>query len=47
MRNGTMVTEKNADAWLTMDWNRDLELLDDQTFNIGRYLKDEGIQVTE
>ncbi|MVM29076.1 Uma2 family endonuclease [Spirosoma sp. HMF4905] len=42
-----MIAEKNADAWLTMDWNRDLELLDGKSFNIGRYLKEEGIQVTE
>lgn len=40
-----MVAERNADAWLTMDWSRDLELLDGQTFNIGRYLSEEGISV--
>ncbi|MBD2756507.1 Uma2 family endonuclease [Spirosoma validum] len=40
-----MVAERNADAWLTMDWHRDLELLDGQIFNIGRYLEEEGIQV--
>ncbi|CAN5328880.1 hypothetical protein BH09BAC4_BH09BAC4_25090 [soil metagenome] len=41
-----MVAERNADAWLTMDWQRDLELLDGQHFNIGRYLEEEGIKVT-
>lgn len=40
-----MIAERNADAWLTMDWNRDLELLDGQRFNIGQYLADEGIKV--
>ncbi len=38
-----MVAERTADAWLTMDWSRDLELLDGQTFNIGAYLAQEGI----
>ena len=42
-----MVAERNADAWLTMDWHRDLELLDGQNFNIGRYLEEEGINVTQ
>jgi Uma2 family endonuclease len=42
-----MIAERNADAWLTMDWHRDLELVDGQTFNIGRYLEDEGINVAE
>ncbi len=40
-----MVAEKNADAWLTMDWYRDLLLHDGQTFNIGQYLDEEGINV--
>ena len=38
-----MVAERNADAWLTMDWNREIELLDGQVFNIGAYLAQEGI----
>lgn len=42
-----MVAEKNADAWLTMDWHRDLALLDGQTFNIGQYLAEEGISVIQ
>ncbi len=41
-----MLADRNADAWLTMDWNRDLKLLDGQTFNIGAYLADEGIDPT-
>ncbi len=40
-----MVAERNADAWLTMDWHRNLELTDGQFFNIGQYLADEGITV--
>ncbi|MBC7570492.1 MAG: Uma2 family endonuclease [Spirosoma sp.] len=40
-----MVAGKNADAWLTMDWHRDLLLHDGQTFNIGQYLDEEGISV--
>ncbi len=40
-----MVAERNADAWLTMDWHRDLELIDGQFFNIGQYLADEGITI--
>ena len=38
-----MVAERTADAWLTMDWHRYLELHDGQVFNIGEYLKQEGI----
>lgn len=42
-----MVAERNADAWLTMDWHRDLDLLDGQRFNIGRYLEEEGINIPQ
>jgi Uma2 family endonuclease len=42
-----MVAERDADAWLTMDWTRDIDLLDSQTFNIGAYLADEGIDPTQ
>ena len=42
-----MIAERNADAWLTMDWHRDLELLDGQLFNVGQYLADEGISVNQ
>lgn len=38
-----MVAERSADAWLTMDWHRDLELHDGQVFNIDAYLQQEGI----
>lgn len=38
-----LVAERGAEAWLTMDWHRDLELLDGQLFNVGQYLADEGI----
>lgn len=38
-----MVAERTADAWLTMDWHRDLDLHDGQLFNIGAYLQQEGI----
>ena len=41
-----MVAERTADAWLTMDGHRDLELLDNQLFNIGAYLLEEGIDPT-
>ena len=40
-----MVAERGADAWLTMDWNRNIELLDGQFFNVGAYLEQEGIRV--
>lgn len=41
-----LVAERGADAWLTMNWGRDLDLLDGQTFNIGAYLTQEGIDPT-
>lgn len=40
-----LVAERGADAWLTMDWHRDLELTDGVRFNIGQYLDDEGIRL--
>lgn len=42
-----MIAERNADAWLTMNWHRDLELLDGQSFNIGQFLEQEGINVVQ
>lgn len=39
-----MVSQQNHD-WLTKDWNQDIELLDGHYFNIGQYLKDEGVKV--
>lgn len=38
-----LVAERGAEAWLTMDWHRELELLDGQFFNVGRYLAEEGV----
>lgn len=40
-----LVAARGADAWLTVDWHRDLELLDGQFFNVGRYLEEEGVRV--
>lgn len=42
-----MVAERGADAWLTMDWDRDIELLDGRFFNVGNYLAREGIRLDE
>lgn len=39
-----LMAERGAEAWLTMDWHRDLELLNGQFFNVGQYLAEEGIQ---
>ena len=39
-----LVAERGAEAWLTMDWHRELELLDGQFFNVGRYLAEEGVE---
>lgn len=39
-----MVSEQNKD-WLTKDWNQEIELLDGYFFNIGQYLKEEGVKV--
>ncbi len=38
-----MVAEPGQD-WLTKDWNQDIELLDDKSFNVGSYLAEEGIE---
>ncbi len=38
-----LLAERGADAWFTMDWHRDLELLDGQIFNIGKYLAAKGV----
>jgi len=38
------VAETGKD-WLTMDWHRDIELLDGQRFNIGAYLAEEGVTI--
>lgn len=39
-----IVAQPGAD-WLIIDWNKDIELLDGQYFNIGAYLASEGIQL--
>jgi len=33
--------------WQTYDWNNDIELLDNVTFNIGAYLKEKGVTLPE
>lgn len=38
------VAERGKD-WITMDWHRDVELLDGQFFNVGAYLDAEGVNV--
>jgi Uma2 family endonuclease len=39
-----LIATKDGD-WLIRDWNKDVELLDNQSFNIGEYLKSEGVEV--
>jgi len=39
-----LVAQKDVD-WLTKDWNQDIELLDGHFFNIGQYLKNEGVKM--
>ena len=39
-----LIAVKGQD-WITRDWNKDVELLDNQTFNIGKYLKEEGVEI--
>ncbi len=34
---------KQAEDWLNVDWNRDIELLDGHTFNIGKAMETAGI----
>lgn len=38
-----MVATKDQD-WLTKNWNQEIELLDGEYFNIGKYLADEGVE---
>jgi Uma2 family endonuclease len=38
-----LVAEPGQD-WTIIDWNKDIELLDGLIFNIGQYLKEEGIE---
>lgn len=39
-----IVTSPNED-WLIKDWNKDVELFDGITINIGKYLEEEGIKL--
>lgn len=39
-----VIATKDED-WIVRNWNKDTELLDGQLFNIGEYLKKEGIEV--
>ncbi|MFQ5446580.1 MAG: hypothetical protein ACE5FF_06570 [Saprospiraceae bacterium] len=41
-----MVAAKGKD-WLTFDWDRDVEILDDITFNIPQYPGEEGITLDD
>lgn len=38
-----MVAEPDKD-WLTKGWNQEIELLDGESFNVGAYLAEEGIE---
>ncbi|MCY7351586.1 MAG: Uma2 family endonuclease [Cytophagaceae bacterium] len=40
------VAETGQD-WITMDWHREISLLDGQLFNIGAYLEQEGIRLED
>jgi hypothetical protein len=41
-----LVAEKNKD-WLWIDWNKPIELWENNTFCIGKYLEDEGVKQEE
>ncbi len=41
-----MVAEKNKD-WLWIDWNKDIQIWKDEHFNVGEYLKQQGVKVEE
>jgi Uma2 family endonuclease len=40
-----VIVATNNGPWLTYNWNNDLEIVDGILFNIGDYLKEEGITV--
>lgn len=40
-----VIVAQPGQDWLIIDWNKDIELLDGHFFNIGAYLKSEGIQL--
>lgn len=37
-----MVAERDKD-WLTFGWDREVEIIDGITFNVAKYLTEEGI----
>ncbi len=37
-----MIAKKGTD-WLTKDWNQEIEVMENISFNIGKYLKEKGI----
>ncbi len=39
-----VIATKDED-WIVRDWNKDVELLDGHLFNIGNYLKEQGVTV--
>jgi hypothetical protein len=41
--NKVVIATKNED-WIVRDWNKDVELIDGHLFNIGEYLKNEGVE---
>lgn len=38
-----MIATKDQD-WLTKDWNQEIELVENEFFNIGQFLNDEGVK---
>jgi len=42
-----VMVAKPKEAWTIVDWNQEIKLMDDHTFNIAQYLKDEGIKPEE
>lgn len=40
-----VIVAQPSQDWLIIDWNKDIELIDGQHFNIGTYLASEGIQL--
>ncbi len=42
-RSKTVIVARPGSTWEVLDWNQDIELLDGITFNVARYLEEEGI----
>lgn len=40
-----VVIATQDEDWIIRDWNKDIELLDGHFFNIGKYLKEEGVEL--